>query len=174
MWTERLSELDDHHKAWCDSNFPYRTAFMALAGIVEEAGEWAAAKTTEDEEDALADMFLYMLDFCRLTDMNVWFPDSEKGFAQQCRLFWDEKKYPITPRGLLKLVGQINHCHLKNSQNIRGVSGLDTWLAVASLSAWLHVAANTIGSSIESLALEAWSFVRLRDWKRFPKDGVSQ
>lgn len=174
MWSNALAELDSHHKDWCDHNFPTRTAFHALTGIVEEAGEFAAASNADEKYDALADMFLFLLDYCRLAEISTWLPDDFNKVDYECRLYWDESKYPLDHRGLLALVGKLSHSHLKHDRSIRGVTGLDLWLVVAALVGWLFMCARSMGQDLEALVQEAWSFVRLRDWKRFPKDGVSQ
>ena len=79
-----------------------------LLGIAEEVGELAGANTKADAKDAVGDIAIYTCDY--LTREGVAWPDKE--VPKQS--FVD----PLT--GLVAFLGQLNHCHLKRLQRIRG------------------------------------------------------
>lgn len=71
-----LRQLQDEQRPWVAHNFPERTTWMPLLGVMEELGELAHAhlkqaqgiRTHEDHNelarDAVADIVIFLADYC--------------------------------------------------------------------------------------------------------------
>lgn len=66
-----LSSLQADVGAWSRENFGDQPRVLPLLGICEELGEYCAANSADDELDALADIGIFMLDFCSRSSINL-------------------------------------------------------------------------------------------------------
>ncbi len=67
-----FDRVQQERKAWLDDMFPGpEPAHHGILGMVEELGEWFAAKTEEDELDAIADIAIFLIGHCTANDMFV-------------------------------------------------------------------------------------------------------
>lgn len=78
-----LREIQNAHRVWALKNFGERPSWHPLLGAVEELGELAHAhlkeqqgiRRTEDHvanaKDAVADVVLYLMDYCSLRDFDM-------------------------------------------------------------------------------------------------------
>lgn len=80
--------------------------------------------------------------------------------------------------GLGEELGELYHAHLKIEQGIReGTSGkleAEAQDAVGDMLIYLVDLCNLNGWSFNKVLTETWEKVRQRDWRLYPKDGVSE
>jgi NTP pyrophosphatase (non-canonical NTP hydrolase) len=106
-----ITQIQSEHSAWLARNFPDQTPLDGFLGIVEEVGELSHAilkhkqgirgyahadpdKYSEQLEDALGDLFIFMCSFCNSNHLELetiimrvwgkvrdrdWLNDSEMG-----------------------------------------------------------------------------------------------
>lgn len=76
-----LKVLQTDAQIWARYNFPNSQQWMPLVGAVEELGELAHAflklkqgirgiTSISEQEDAIGDIVIYLIDFCNLNDIN--------------------------------------------------------------------------------------------------------
>jgi len=149
---------------WSAANFGSQKGLGCLApllGIAEEAGEWFSAETLGDQDDAIGDSCIFLMDYCYragvdLSDMPLEGIDVTSGDV-----------------GLTAAIGRLCHVQLKRIQRIRGMEDTDAF-EVARY--------NAVGNLIDELdrlcyphsrafeiAKEVWqSVVSRRKWHEVP------
>lgn len=78
-----LDDIQDQMKPWLEHNFGNRPAWQPLVGLMEELGELSHAflkreqgiHTNENHDeairDAVADILIYLMDFCNTEGINL-------------------------------------------------------------------------------------------------------
>lgn len=80
-----IRAMQEQHKRWLNHNFPNQLPHDGLLGIMEEVGELSHAhlkhqqrirgidreKYIEMAEDALGDIFIYMLSYCNTNGLDL-------------------------------------------------------------------------------------------------------
>ena len=79
-----LEQMQLEHKEWSQRNFPNSQSWEALLGVLEEAGELSHAflkrhqgirydhdTATKMIEDGVADIVIFLLDFCNKQGMRI-------------------------------------------------------------------------------------------------------
>jgi NTP pyrophosphatase (non-canonical NTP hydrolase) len=159
--TFSLHVLQEELKTWVLHNFGDRPSWQPLLGIGEEIGELAAAATDEEVADAIADTAVYVADYANVMGWDIQKIWDNRGFAR-----------PLDD-DLTKILGKLNHHHLKAEQGIRGDRddhhGRISW----NLGALLSVLAGRAGGAQKFLDIveRTWNEVKQRDWKKNAADG---
>jgi NTP pyrophosphatase (non-canonical NTP hydrolase) len=108
----------------------------------------------------------------------------EFSFAQLQREHapWEQHNFGIRPSwhpllGIVEEIGELAHAHLKAEQGIRGTpeqlraEKIDAVAdAIVFLTSYCNLEGIDIGEAVESV----WNEVKKRDWKKFPKDGLTE
>jgi NTP pyrophosphatase (non-canonical NTP hydrolase) len=85
--------------------------------------------------------------------------------------------HPYSPLlGALEELGELAHAHLKLEQGIRGSTTehvLAKSDAVGDIVIYLADYCERNNIDLDAAVTNAWNMVKLRDWVKFPKDGVS-
>lgn len=79
--------------------------------------------------------------------------------------------------GVSEEVGELSHAHLKMLQGIRITPELfqaKARDAIGDIIIFLMDYCNAKGWELEDIVQETWNQVKWRDWKRFPKNGVTE
>ena len=77
--------------------------------------------------------------------------------------------------GAMEELGELAHAYLKKAQKIRPQDyDAKQKDAVADIIIYLSDFCNSQGYDMEDLVRETWDVVKLRDWKKFPKNGISE
>lgn len=95
---------------------------------------------------------------------------------------WVNHNFPDQPSwqpalGVCEEAGELAHAELKGAQNIRGQTGQNTAKAadaVGDLMIYLASYCNAKGLDLNACLVTAWKEVKLRDWIKYPKNGVNQ
>ena len=76
-----LSQLQAEGWKWVQHNFPNGKPYQPLLGVAEEVGELAHAHlkaeqgirntTSEDKEDAIGDIIIYLADYCNRNGLDI-------------------------------------------------------------------------------------------------------
>lgn len=142
-----------------------------LLGIIEELGELYKALADYDGsdtagiEDAIGDVLVYETDYCRIMGRGI--ETMNPAIA----------KSDFGPYAVLDLIGQLCHSHLKMEQGIRGTKEehLDSIYETLDLiNTVLHNICWDYGLDFDQCLADTWAHVGKRDWKKFPKNGVSE
>lgn len=162
MSTFTWEQLQAEQAAWALYNFGVRHPTQPLRGIIEELGELEEAVNKSDQEDAVADCLIFMVDYCSLREIN----------------FRGVLVAGSAPRPtLLAVVGRLCHSDLKLEQGIRGtreehLSAISKMLAFI-VDYLLDCIEGCSDQDLLHLVETTWSSVRQRDFKKFPKNGES-
>jgi NTP pyrophosphatase (non-canonical NTP hydrolase) len=92
---------------------------------------------------------------------------------------WASHNFPNTKSGdvllgIVEEVGELSHAHLKMVQEIRGTRNSDKIDAIGDILIYMVHYCNLEGISMQMAMEDTWKKVSRRDWKRFPKNGVSK
>lgn len=111
---DEASSLQVRLYRWQAHNFPTTESddLRMVLGIVEEFGEFAEARSWEDEDDAVADAMIFSIQLC--TQMRL-------DWGVLLRYAFDQRKY-ISPRVDTISLGRLAHAVLKGAQGIRGLN----------------------------------------------------
>jgi hypothetical protein len=100
---------------WSAANFGSQKGLGCLApllGIAEEAGEWFSAETLEDEDDAVGDICIFLMDYCYRAGVDLSGMPLEGTESLSC---------------LTAALGRLCHLQLKRAQRIRGMEDWDAF-----------------------------------------------
>ncbi len=79
--------------------------------------------------------------------------------------------------GMVEEMGELAHAMLKSEQDIRGMSQAAAHAAkvdaVGDLVIFLAGFCTMHGIDLQDAVEDTWDTVKLRDWKKFPKDGLN-
>jgi hypothetical protein len=168
-WEQERSffeNLQSEVGAWSYRNFGAQGAHRPAMGIVEEICELYEALEISDDvkaADAIGDAIIYMADYFHNRGWNladVWLErikDSED-----------------TAATALKLIGRLNHSHLKSEQGIRGKAEVhaeklhDTCKRILGL--FDEIAVDSLEGDLVGIVHSTWSVVSKRDWTKNPVD----
>ena len=159
-----LQEIQSELKVWTEYNFDKQTPEIPILGMIEELGELSHAILKEkqgirqsdflaDKKDAIADLTIYALNYLNAIDSNY------------------ERKIPKT--------------FLTNVESLQSISYYISTLDIELNTIEVFTDSdncNYIICLIEGLCNinsigflttvnEVWEQVKLRDWKKYPKDG---
>lgn len=176
--TEFLRQVQQDHDKWSRYNFPDAQPWEPLLGIVEEAGELAAAlrihelHKVDHVTDAVGDLVLFMADYC--TKNNLSLSDCWRWCADR---HWDAQKVmDSVDRVLLTIAGPLCHHHLKREQKIRGAYNShqkEISVLLGTLLATAEVVCSSVGTSLEAAVATTSAQVWRRDWQKYPQTGYA-
>lgn len=158
-----LIDVAEEIRVWRRYNFNIHAPTHAFAGIVEELGELTEAldPTHIDRAavaDAVADTIIYALDLCGRMNMEP------------------PKPVPYSASVLVPL-GRLAHAVLKYEQGIRGTPEEHRAAASTALSQILGfvdaVHSVWIAGDTTQTVIETWAKVKQRDFRRFPRNGLT-
>lgn len=162
-WTFR--DLQTEHAPWVLKNFGDRPAWQPLLGIVEEIGEYEESITDDEIRDAMADIVVFMSDFCNAMKFDL---DGLYAFA-------DDPDVVPTNVTMTTMVGKLCHSFLKKTQGIRGNPedhDAAMRLQLVGILSLLDQTAQSRGWKLYDVVRETWEKVRLRDWTKNAQSGV--
>lgn len=145
---------------WSAANFGSQKGLgclVPLMGLVEEYGEFFVAETIGDEDDAIGDMCIFLLDYCYRSGVDL----SDMPLEGQERADWD---------CLAAAIGSLFHCQVKRMQRIRGMEDQQAFqdARLKSVGAILHEL-NHLSRGVFELACDVWSsVVSKRKWHTVP------
>ena len=153
-------------KAWTDYNFPQAEPWQPLLGIVEEIGEYQDSYTVLEQEDALADAMIYLIDFANKMEIDL---DSDLG----------KPTASSYPEDYLRSMGKLSHAYLKKVQSIRTEEDHDENIKLALVNlmtrirhSWAIFCANdSMFVDFESVFRNVWKLVSQRDWQKYKERG---
>lgn len=165
-----FNSLQQEQKPWVAHNFGDRPSWQPLLGIIEEQGEMFeafASNSEPDMKDALADIAIFMCDFCSAMDFEM-----QPLYVSAVDMVSGPR--PLVPIGIR--TGNLAHSYLKKAQGIRGSvdeHNAAMRLALTGILAHMVVAANGRGWDLLMLAHDTWQKVKRRDWKANALTGAS-
>ena len=179
-----ICEIQKEQFEWAQHNFGPQKKWWPAVGGIEEKGELARTIIKADQgirgtpekhkamaADAIADYMIYMLNFCSLHEISLQdvlevprFSDFESAITydnrEAYRILCAEMEYHS---GLMLL--QID-CLAPNWTIVKSEI-FHICRAVARIS-------RALGIGFEACILDVWGDVKRRDWKRFPKNGLTE
>lgn len=190
-----IERIQTEQREWSRRNFGHNHDVRDPAiGAFEEFGELCDAMHAEyvtdadraalraEVEDAIADVFIYLTDYCNRAGWSMLhILTASGGFLLDgagC-VVRPKEQHEVLRRGdvpfrLGSALGRLAHSTLKARQGIRGTfekHESDAKAAVADAVAILHDAAAFRGVDFASIVEGVWSEVRKRDWTS-PKAGA--
>lgn len=76
--------------------------------------------------------------------------------------------------GIVEELGELAHARLKARQQIRAIDMYAEQDAIGDMLIYLFNYCSEMGYSVEHIINETWKTVSLRDWLKYPKDGMSE
>lgn len=148
-----LTQLQTEVSEWSHRNFPGNKPHHPLLGLCEEHGELHDAKTTEETADAIADVIIYLADYCGRNGLQL-----RAGRVIGNALRW------------------LCHYHLKGEQGIRHTP--EEIQAKKQEYVEMIVANMIEGSRFAHLDFykivdDTWESVKQRDWQKNPLNAAS-
>lgn len=160
-----LRTLQEEQAPWSKKNFGDRPSWQPLLGLVEEVGELDEALEAKDEaeiRDAIADITIYMADFCTALGF-----DLEALHARSLQSI-------MLPVKNLRIVAKLAHAYLKQAQGIRGTAFEHNTAMQEQLVTllWnLNVLCGMLGDPLQKITFKVWQKVKARDWTKNAKTG---
>jgi NTP pyrophosphatase (non-canonical NTP hydrolase) len=170
MKTIDLSRYQKEQKEWSEYNFPNRNPRDPMEGLIEELGELSHSRLkarqgirgtpeehSEAEQDAIADMMIYLLDFANQSKHQIHPSDFDSGSlttrsADNYFLQLASRVGDLAYSFRWGLKDKVRQGIDKVAFDICRYAELRKWDAIDLLDA-------------------VWSDVKQRDWRRFPKTG---
>ena len=164
-------KLEVEYIEWSNKNFgevkyidkSFKYAHQPLLGMIEEFGELLEAETYEEKFDAIGDIVIFMIDYCRCINISYFEIYSPNFYISE---YFDILNSDIRSR-IMKVLAKIAHHHLKFEQNIRKDENHS--IEVYRLLVYLYYllyrfsAANDI--VFEECIQTTWGHVKQRNWK---------
>ena len=163
-----LNEIQSELKVWTEYNFGKQTPDIPILGMIEELGELSHAILTEkqgirqsdflaDKKDAIADLTIYALNYLNAQDLEYDDNQPSKSYLTECDILQDIS----VQIGMLDV--EVNDIEMfTNSDNIEDLISL------------LRGLCNMFNINFITTVNEVWEKVKLRDWKKYPKDGRTE
>lgn len=143
---------------WSTANFGSQKGLgclVPLMGMAEEVGEWYEANDHKDQDDALGDICIFLMDYCYRAGVDLSGIPKEGGGQREA--------------SLVESVGKLFHVQVKRIQGIRGMEDKDRFEA-ARLDAVISVISkiNLFINAFDN-ACKVWSdVVSKRKWHTVP------
>lgn len=143
---------------WSAANFGSQKGLgclVPLMGMVEEVGEWYEANDHKDQDDALGDICIFLMDYCYRAGVDLSGVPKEGGGKREA--------------SLVESVGKLFHVQVKRIQGIRGMEDKDRFEAarldaVTSVISKINLFINAFDN-----ACKVWSdVVSKRKWHTVP------
>lgn len=163
-----FTKLQNEQKPWVAHNFPGRAKHQPLLGMFEEYGELLVAETGAEIQDAVADITIFLTDFCNANDFSI---DQILYMNKREDIAWMDSSQSLN--GIAFSISKISHHYLKREQNIRGDFRTHTdqiEIRISQLIGFLRHFSRTCGFDYERAVSDTWVQVSKRDWRRAKED----
>lgn len=173
MINRTLNQFQAECLGWQNWNFPDTTAQEVVYGLNEELGELGEAILANDHIkclDAVGDGGVFGLNYASRMAINIEQALSDVPYDPP-----PVKAYPLWAYVNLSVaLGKINHITLKSKQGIRNIA--PEAITVAFVAYWraLEFMAASLGVNFYEILNETWDEVKKRDWKLYPKNGLTE
>lgn len=175
MLIDTFKELVPQISQWSRANFGNQTSKVTgqdlesiapLLGIMEEFGELVESTSSDADKDAVADILVYLADFCArdgvdVSRLTIHHFRKEDLARKSCRNLCSSSK----------ITGKLCHAVLKRHQGIRGFDNTDYYVSIRDeeIGRILGFLVNTFSDVFCENALRAvWDKVKNRNWKADP------
>ena len=164
-----LSEIQSELKVWTEYNFGKQDSSIPILGMIEELGELSHAILKEkqgirqsdflaDKKDAIADIVIYVLNYFNSINKTVVFETQSNDFTSKTEHLISF----IVTRQIGRLTATV---YTRKGYTDTALSSCRIILR------WLDSYSSFLGFDFTTLVNEVWEQVKLRDWKKYPKDG---
>jgi len=163
------TKLQTESKDWVLKNFGVRPKHQPLLGMFEEYGELMLAEKLDEIKDAVADIAIFLIDFCNANDLNL---DQVLYMNKKEDLSWLDSGALLA--GIATSIGKIAHHYLKREQGIRGDVKFHTEqieVRVSQLVGFLQEFSRQGSFNFEDTVQMVWRSVSKRNWS--PKQLVA-
>lgn len=173
-----FAKIQAEVSAWSLYNFGVQPAHRPLLGIAEEIGELQEGLEKFDQDmvkDALGDIAIYTFDYSSRENIDL-------SPLNEMASLW-AYKMPVMCNGpavyvleMVKLLGKLNHAHLKTEQGIRKNEdhAENKTQAIRGLYRVAFQLADFIGVDFLQEVTDTWAKVSKRDWKKNANTGSVQ
>ena len=157
-----LQEIQSELKVWTEYNFGKQTPEIPILGMIEELGELSHSILKEkqgirqsdflaDKKDAIADLTIYALNYLNsIRTTYEHFVSHDLGLLSNIQ-------------DICFNIYELNHVELFDTTNDR-----DNCNIIISRTQQI---CNNLSIDFLTTVNEVWEQVKLRDWKKYPKDG---
>ena len=168
-----LSEIQAELKVWTEYNFGKQESIIPIMGMIEELGELTHAHLKElqgirksdflaDKKDAIADITIYLLNYFNCIDKDISLIEKVINAPHE----GDTSDNIIL--NISHKLGVLSENQMYNKSKV-----VDTqYLSYILFS--LKEYAENIELDLLTIVNETWETVKLRDWKKYPKDGRTE
>lgn len=168
-----LSEIQAELKVWTKYNFSQQESIMPIMGMIEELGELTHAHLKElqgirksdflaDKKDAIADITIYLLNYFNCIDKDISLIEEAINAPHE----GDTSNNIIL--NISHKLGVLSENQMYNKSKV-----VDTqYLSYILFS--LKEYSENIELDLLTIVNETWEQVKLRDWKKYPKDGRTE
>ena len=168
-----LSEIQAELKVWTEYNFGKQEPIIPIMGMIEELGELTHAHLKElqgirksdflaDKKDAIADITIYLLNYFNCIDKDISLIEEVINAPHE----GDTSNNIIL--NISHKLGVLSENEMYNKSLI-----IDTNYCSYILFSLKEYAEN-IELDLPTIVNETWEQVKLRDWKKYPKDGRTE
>lgn len=167
-----LQEIQSELKVWTEYNFGKQTPEISILGMIEELGELSHAILKEkqgirvsdflaDKKDAIGDLTIYALNYFNSINKTVVFETQANDFTSKTEHLISF----IVTRQIGRLTATV---YTRKGYTDTALSSCRIILR------WLDSYSRFLGFDFTTLVNEVWEQVKLRDWKKYPKDGRTE
>ena len=174
-----LSEIQAELKVWTEYNFGKQESIIPIMGMIEELGELTHAHLKElqgirksdflaDKKDAIADITIYLLNYFNCIDVDIKIIDKLNNitFNTTHRSYTDDLIFKLSSE-----IGNLSKLTFYDSSY--KATNFDYNVLYRILSS-LYSYAKCIKLDFITIINETWETVKLRDWKKYPLNGISE
>ena len=158
------TKLQQESKDWVVKNFGSRPKHQPLLGLTEEVGELMMAVELAEVKDAVADIAIFLLDFCNVNEFNL---DQIIYMNKKEDLAWLDNGALLA--GIVVSIGKLAHHYLKREQGIRGDFKFHTEqleIRTSQLIGFLREFSKQAGFNFENTLESVWKTVSKRQWNK--------
>ena len=170
-----LQQIQFELKQWTDYNFGHQTAATPILGMIEEIGELSHAHLKQIQgirkkdyyaakKDAVADIIIYLLNYYNTYRVDI-------------PVFITDRNYPVSKLSgyeyICKTVLQIGKLAKYNNATIISISE-PSLLYTRYIYNNLVQYCQTEKIDLLTTVNEVWEQVKLRDWKKYPNNGITE
>ncbi len=104
--------------------------------------------------------------------MDIWELQKQTAIWQTNNFSEAKAHQPLL--GIIEEVGELSHAHLKQEQGIRNSNTEDKEDAVGDIIIFLCHYCTMNNIDMDNAVVSTWEKVKQRDWKKYPKNGVTE
>lgn len=161
-----FTKLQEEQKPWVARNFPNRDKGDPLFGMFEEYAELLIADNLDEVKDAVADISIFLTDFCNTNDLNL---DQILYLYNKKENLSELDEFQKLTNAIGFTIGKISHHYLKRKQNIRGSYAEHTdkiAQRISELVGILRALSTACDFNYEQAVLDTWNnIVSKRVWR---------